>query len=250
VLQPSSPLSPSFTHYLPCSDEGWTALNFAKRRYYDDVAAYLRSQYVVVRISDHIVTSASIHLDYLRFTAGVPRLQQRQDVMASAAARKHAGLESFSFLCHHSDSDKEEIAWWCQYKDVKHLELMRQYILEQFVVVRISDHIFTSTSMRPDYLRNADLESLSFLCHHSDKRESAWWCQYQDVKHLALMRPYLEQADSIIPETIANGNSFEDSTKAQLKSFARHHNIRFLDSDSKSNIIFKIQRARAESKSR
>ena len=76
------------------------------------------------------------------------------------------------------------------------------------------------------------------------------WCQYKDVKHLALMRPYLDLADSIIPETIANGNSFEDSTIAQLKSFARHYHIPILDRDSKAIIIGKIQSARAESNNR
>jgi hypothetical protein len=64
------------------------------------------------------------------------------------------------------------------------------------------------------------------------------------------MRSYLDIVDSIIPETIANGSSFEDSTVAQLKSFARYYNISILDRDSKSNIIVKIQRARAESNSR
>jgi hypothetical protein len=97
-----------------------------------------------------------------------------------------------------------------------------------------------------------DLESLSFLCHYSGlpEEESTWWCQYKDIKHLALMRPYLDLADSIIPETIANGNSFEDSTIAQLKSFARHYNIPILEKDSKTNLIIKIQRARAESNNR
>jgi ankyrin repeat protein len=41
VLQPS-PLSPSFTHYLPCSF-GYTALKLAIHNNNDDVAAYLRS---------------------------------------------------------------------------------------------------------------------------------------------------------------------------------------------------------------
>jgi hypothetical protein len=41
VLQPS-PLSPSFTHYLPCSD-GETALKFAIDNNKADVIAYLRS---------------------------------------------------------------------------------------------------------------------------------------------------------------------------------------------------------------
>jgi hypothetical protein len=41
VLQPS-PLSPSFTHYLPCSD-GWTALKLAIGFKKADVIAYLRS---------------------------------------------------------------------------------------------------------------------------------------------------------------------------------------------------------------
>jgi hypothetical protein len=41
VLQPS-PLSPSFTHYLPCS-YGNTALNYAIRLNQADIIAYLRS---------------------------------------------------------------------------------------------------------------------------------------------------------------------------------------------------------------
>jgi len=41
VLQPS-PLSPSFTHYLPCSN-GWTALTWAIHYKKADVIAYLRS---------------------------------------------------------------------------------------------------------------------------------------------------------------------------------------------------------------
>jgi hypothetical protein len=41
VLQPS-PLSPSFTHYLPCSF-GITALKYAINFNKADVAAYLRS---------------------------------------------------------------------------------------------------------------------------------------------------------------------------------------------------------------
>lgn len=124
--------------------------------------------------------------------------------------------------------------------------------IPEYVVVRISDHRFTATSMRPNSLRNVDLESLSFLCHYSGlpEEESTWWCQYKDVKHLALMRPYLDLADSIIPETIANGNSFEDSTIAQLKSFARFYHIPILDRDSKAIIIGKIQSARAESNNR
>lgn len=124
--------------------------------------------------------------------------------------------------------------------------------IPEYIVVRISDHRFTATSMRPPSLRNIDLESLSFLCHYSGlpEEESTWWNQYKDVKHLALMRTYLEQADSIVPETIANGDAFEDSTVAQLKSFARHYNIPILDRDNKSTIINKIHRARADSLSR
>jgi hypothetical protein len=124
--------------------------------------------------------------------------------------------------------------------------------IPEYVVVRISDHRFTSTSMRPNSVRNVDVESLSFLCHYSGlpEEESTWWCQYKDVKHLSLMRPYLDIADSIIPETIANGNSFEDCTIAQLKSFAHHYHIPILDRDSKAIIICKIQSARAESYNR
>jgi len=122
----------------------------------------------------------------------------------------------------------------------------------EYIVVRISDHRFTATSMRPPSLRDVDLNSLSFLCHYSGlpEEESTWWNQYKDVKHLALIAKYLEEADSIIPETIANGTAFDDSTVAQLKSFARHYDIAISDRDTKSVIIIKIQRARAESLSR
>jgi hypothetical protein len=41
VLQPS-PLSPSFTHYLPCS-LGYIALKYAIDSFKADVVAYLRS---------------------------------------------------------------------------------------------------------------------------------------------------------------------------------------------------------------
>ena len=124
--------------------------------------------------------------------------------------------------------------------------------IPEYIVIRISDHRFTSTSMRPSSLRSIDLESLSFLCHYSGlpEEESTWWNQYKDVKHLVLLRNYLDQADSIIPETIANGSTFEHSTVTQLKSFARHYNIPILDRDNKATIIIKIQRARAESLSR
>ena len=74
--------------------------------------------------------------------------------------------------------------------------------------------------------------------------------QYKDVQHLVLIRPYLEHADYVIPETIANCNAFDDSTVAQLKSCARHHDIPFSDRATKSISTIKMQRARAEALSR
>jgi hypothetical protein len=49
--------------------------------------------------------------------------------------------------------------------------------IPEYVVVRISDHRFTATSLRPISLKNVDLESLSFLCHYSGlPEEESTWC--------------------------------------------------------------------------
>ncbi len=124
--------------------------------------------------------------------------------------------------------------------------------IPEYIVVEISDHRYTSTMMRPNSLQSVELESLSFLCHYSGlpAEESTWWNQYKDVKHLAVLKTYLEKVDKIIPATLANGNAFEDSTVGQLKSFAKHYNIPVLNGDSKQVIIAKIQTARTESNNR
>ena len=74
--------------------------------------------------------------------------------------------------------------------------------------------------------------------------------QYKNFQHLALIRPYLKHADYVIPETLGNCNAFDDSTVAQLKSCARHHDIPISDRATKSISTIKMQRARAEPLSR
>jgi hypothetical protein len=122
----------------------------------------------------------------------------------------------------------------------------------EYIVTEISDHRYTATMVRPSSLQSVDLESLSFLCLYSGlpAEESSWWNQYKDVKHLTLLKKYLDEVNHLIPQTLANGKSFEDATVSQLRSFAKHYNISILHSDLKQNIILKIQIARTEAQSR
>jgi hypothetical protein len=120
----------------------------------------------------------------------------------------------------------------------------------EYIVGDIHDHRYSSTHKKPTAIIDSELSSLEFRCFYKGlpENDAWWWNNFNDIKHLVVLKEYIQRVKNLIPQTLANGTSFEKATISQLLSFCRHYKIDVHANSTKQAIINAI-RSQAESHS-
>lgn len=118
----------------------------------------------------------------------------------------------------------------------------------EYIVGEIHDHRYSSTHQRPVAIIDSELSSLEFRCFYKGlpENEAWWWNNFNDIKHLTVLKEYVKRIQKIIPQTLANGTIFDKATVSQLLSYCRHYNID-IPANATKQIIINAIRSRAES---